>query len=214
MKTKDEIINDQTLTLHDRARMILPMMKYSISEDITNDPIHIFKNDALDYRNLHEKIKFAFSSSYILYNQDNPCERNSVEFANYLFNSVLDEPFRVQCVCCGSSRLAFVRVDFINMIIHVHDDFDHSRFKEYDNHRATYGTAENKCRDVYDKTKFKFDFKCKSGRIVIANDLRETSYFKERTIEEYFSINEKMGMLYMINYWASHNALYMQCGNT
>lgn len=219
----EDILYHPNMDIYRKINELYPLFKINVIDDrITNHEVHVFKNIIKGGDDFYYKASSGLTISLdkMLKNRDGDLSKydidlmNSEEFINHLIENGIKSHSVIKCDCCEYNIPAYYDFDFKNLTVNVsiNDSFIETHMtaarKEY------YGSPENPCTKIFDQKIFTYDFKCRSGKIVIANILKELPIYQDNEMVGYNSINYKFGMMKMINHWAKHNFLYMQCGNT
>jgi len=219
------ILHHPNIEIYNKIDEIYPLFKVNVIDDrITNHDIHVFRNIIEGGNDFYQKASSGLTISLVkmLKERDGDLSKygidmmNSEEFINYIIENGIDSHSVIKCDCCQYTMSAHYDFDFKNLTVNVsiHDEFNKSHKTYVERNAGQYGSLENPCTEIYDQKIFKYDFKCPSGKIVIANILDSLPIYQENEMVGYNSINYKFGMMRMINHWANHNFLYMHCGNT
>lgn len=207
-----------------KLRSIYELFTINMSDDrLINHSVHDYKNLYGHREMFVDNFSNILFTEVIFYYKDrgynfeniNYEYMNTVEFAEYLLEKGTIKTFHtLSCACCSYPVFVDILLSFDDLSITA--TYSEEKTNRYSPHNAVgnYGTIDNPCVELLNDTKFTYDFKCRSGKIVIANILKELPIYTKNKPTEYISINEKFGMMKMINHWAKHNFLYMQCGNT
>lgn len=216
---KDIIFNTEK-SLHKKLEELYKHLVFNIQGDeILHNKIHVFE-EKLDIYNFVDKVMMSYLTVELIARKELglPLDGKDepVELLQKIYETGISGIIFLKCTICKASIGARYKVDFVN------GTMDIVYNEEYTNRHITtmkqfkdisIGTEDNPCRGIAGQTEFEFNFKCNSGKIVIANILdRNVPKFKE--LKQSFSINEKKGLIDMMRYWESHNFLYMQCGNS
>lgn len=193
-----------------------------VGEELTNNNVHVY-NSLYGHREIFtDKFFSVMFTQLILYYKDRGLDINKIdrdfintpEFGEYLLEKgIINTSHTISCSCCSHPVFVDVVLNFNDLTITATYSDDNTKPYAKRFNSAKYGTVDNPCVDLINNTKFNFNFKCRSGKIVIANSLREIPLYSENEPKEYISINEKFGMMTMMRHWEKHNFLYMQCGN-
>lgn len=228
MKPKiKQIMFNPELDLHHRLQELYPKLKVVMDDSLKNHKKHVYDNPyGIDAFEFAFKMGDAFYNAYFAYRDSLGITNDkfslnamdSIDFMRFAIEytgGVIKKSHTINCQCCNRPAFVDIVLDFnkATLTLMYSDD----KTKEYCTRRDkdVRGTGLGvSCIELNKQLRFKYDFKCRSGKIVIANDLRETKYAKRRVSKEYDSINYKYGMMRMIKHWADRNFLYMQCGNT
>lgn len=211
--------------IYAKFSQVYPLFTVSITDDkLINDPVHVYVNifkEPIDFASkLHEGLLLNLVKDIRDQNGDvnsvDYQQSDSIENIKSLINKgealVLHA---IRCSYCNHPVYADVSVNFSDMTIQATYNEEYTKRT----HRLfgdvlRYGSDDTPCRDLIDDNKINFKFKCRSGKIVIANILNKLPIYIENEPSEYISINEKIGLVKMMRHWEGHNFLYMQCGNT
>lgn len=215
-----EIMFDTKKSLHKKLEEIYKELVFIIhGDEILKNPIHIY-DGKIDMYNFIDKVIMSFISAEMIarHELNRPMDCNIVdqELTQKIYEKGLNGVIFLSCHVCKSKIGAHYTLDFINgeMNIVYNEEYTQrhkNAMKQFPD--ISIGTEENPCRGIASQTEFEFNFKCTSGKIVVANILdRNIPKFIE--LKKSFSINEKKGLIDMMRYWESHNFLYMQCGNS
>lgn len=215
-----EIMLDETLSLHKKLEKLYKEVVFIIhGDEIRHNPIHIYE-DKIDMYDFIDKVMMNYLSTELLarIELNRPTDSKDVdqELLQKIYEKGLNGIIYLRCQVCKSKIGAHFTLDFVKgeMNIVYNEEYTNrytTMMNQYPD--MSIGTEESPCRGIASQTEFDFNFKCPSGKIVIANILdRNVPKFAE--LKKSFSINEKKGLIDMMRYWESHNFLYMQCGNS
>lgn len=215
-----EIMFDTKKSLHKKLEEIYKELVFIIhGDEILKNQIHIYDGE-IDMYDFTNKVIMSFISAEMVARQElnRPMDCNIVDEAliQKIYEKGLTGVIFLSCKVCKSQIGARYTLDFVNGEMNIVYSEEYSN--RYNTMMSQYpdisiGTEESSCRDMANQTEFEFNFKCTSGKIVVANIL-DRNVPKFAQLKKSFSINEKKGLIDMMRYWESHNFLYMQCGNT